>query len=165
MEGEKTKDTKTIPGAVLEHKFIEKINLPLDKHPDIFNSLTGSEVQDIDLSISVSFVFLLRGSSDFLNQVNSKSCLSEIRQLLLRFMKATLMSAGIKCPFCRWFLLKKRSVKALGKGGGTLGSKDGAEGASDAVWKRELELGIDELLDVWTTHLRSLQLCNPDDVN
>lgn len=51
------------------------------------------------------------------------------------------------------------------EGGGTLTSKDGLEGASNTMGKRELKLRIDELLDVGTTNLGSRELGDLDDVD
>lgn len=51
------------------------------------------------------------------------------------------------------------------EGGRTLTGKDGTVGASNTVGKRELELGVDELLDVGTTDLGSGELGDLDDVD
>ena len=50
-------------------------------------------------------------------------------------------------------------------GGGTLTGEDGLEGTSNTVRNGEFNLGINELLNVRTTNLRSFDLSNTDDLN
>lgn len=48
---------------------------------------------------------------------------------------------------------------------GTLASKDGLEGTTSAMSHRELDLGIEELLNVGATNLGSSQFSNTDDLD